>query len=146
PTFGFKMLTRGFRNGSLGLILWFVMFLLHLTIFGIFRLWAGIRQEISFSRTLKRLLDFVSLTLLSMYYIGSLYYVPGFTNRMNLAPVASTIIQLENLRFIMKAHSFVRSNVTKVLAFKPNANETLNLPKFSHILYFSFAPTFLYQD
>ncbi|GJQ87545.1 hypothetical protein Trydic_g4817 [Trypoxylus dichotomus] len=146
PTFGFKMLTMGFRNSQLGIILWIVMFLLHLTVFEIFRLWARIRQELSFTGSIKRSWDLMMFTLLSMYYIGSLYYVPVSTIRMKLAPLASIAIQLENLRLVMKAHSFVRNNLAKVIAYKLDTNQILDLPKFSHILYFSFAPTFLYQD
>lgn len=46
----------------------------------------------------------------------------------------------------MKGHSFIRYNVPKVIASDSDPNKSVELPKPSHILYFSFAPTLLYKD
>ncbi|XP_044733733.1 sterol O-acyltransferase 1-like [Chrysoperla carnea] len=55
----------------------------------------------------------------------------------------------EQIRFMMKCHAFVRSNISSVL----NYNDMLKLqsgthilPKFSKYLFFLFAPTLVYQE
>ena len=46
----------------------------------------------------------------------------------------------------MKAHSFVRENVTKVLVQCRSGSNTVSCPNFSQYLYFLFAPTLIYCD
>uniref|UniRef100_A0AAV2KZL7 Sterol O-acyltransferase 1 n=1 Tax=Knipowitschia caucasica TaxID=637954 RepID=A0AAV2KZL7_KNICA len=57
------------------------------------------------------------------------------------------IIILEQIRLIMKVHSFVRENVPKVLAWTKDKGRPNNqVPQVSHYLYFLFAPTLIYRD
>ncbi|KAK9746953.1 MBOAT, membrane-bound O-acyltransferase family [Popillia japonica] len=146
PAFGLKMFFRGFENIHVSLILWIFMFISHIMVFVIFNLWARARREVSFIESIKRPWDLIALSLLIMYYMGCFYYVPIFSQHLRLAPIISTIIQLENLRLVMKGHSFIRYNVPKVIASDSDPNKSVELPKPSHILYFSFAPTLLYKD
>lgn len=50
-----------------------------------------------FSESIKRPWDLIALSLLIMYYMGCFYYVPIFSQHLRLAPIISTIIQLENV-------------------------------------------------
>lgn len=49
------------------------------------------------------------------------------------------------VRFLMKSHAFIRSNVPNILKHKQHSDERLDLPTLEHYLYFSFAPTLLYR-
>ncbi|GAB1860880.1 Sterol O-acyltransferase 2 [Camponotus japonicus] len=47
----------------------------------------------------------------------------------------------------MKNHAFVRSVTSRFLSYKPhNDVSPPNVPRFSHYLYFLFAPTIIYRD
>ncbi|XP_023559373.1 sterol O-acyltransferase 1 [Octodon degus] len=50
------------------------------------------------------------------------------------------------IRLIMKAHSFVRENVPRVLSAAKEKSSTVPIPTVSQYLYFLFAPTLIYRD
>ncbi|XP_012501981.1 PREDICTED: sterol O-acyltransferase 1 [Propithecus coquereli] len=51
-----------------------------------------------------------------------------------------------NIRLIMKAHSFVRENVPRVLNSAKEKSSTVPVPTVNQYLYFLFAPTLIYRD
>ncbi|MBN3321176.1 SOAT1 acyltransferase, partial [Atractosteus spatula] len=50
------------------------------------------------------------------------------------------------VRLIMKAHSFIRENVPRVLSSTREKNNSMSTPQVSQYLYFLFAPTLIYRD
>ncbi|XP_044533025.1 sterol O-acyltransferase 1 [Gracilinanus agilis] len=73
---------------------------------------------------------------------GPTYAVLAYT----LPPASRFIVILEQVRFIMKAHSFIRENVPRVLAAAKEKSRTVPVPQVSKYLYFLFAPTLIYRD
>ncbi|NXX54709.1 SOAT1 acyltransferase, partial [Scopus umbretta] len=56
------------------------------------------------------------------------------------------IISVLQVRLVMKAHSFVRENVPRVLSSVKDKSSTVPIPRISQYLYFLFAPTLIYRD
>ncbi|MEE6495778.1 hypothetical protein FKM82_002146 [Ascaphus truei] len=50
------------------------------------------------------------------------------------------------VRLMMKAHSFVRENVPRVLSFTKEKSSVVPVPQVTQYLYFLFAPTLIYRD
>ncbi|NXX67901.1 SOAT1 acyltransferase, partial [Spizella passerina] len=50
------------------------------------------------------------------------------------------------VRLVMKAHSFIRENVPRVLSSVKDKSGTVHIPRISQYLYFLFAPTLIYRD
>ncbi|NWX64806.1 SOAT1 acyltransferase, partial [Promerops cafer] len=50
------------------------------------------------------------------------------------------------VRLVMKAHSFIRENVPRVLSSVKDKSGTVPIPRISQYLYFLFAPTLIYRD
>ncbi|KAJ8945792.1 hypothetical protein NQ318_003058 [Aromia moschata] len=86
-----------------------------------------------------------ALSLLS-YYILCFRIASLIVTTFQLPIASASIVLLEQVRFLMKIHAFVRSNVRKVLDYKPHSDQPLNLPDFSKFFYFIFAPTLIYRD
>uniref|UniRef100_A0A8C5PCA6 Sterol O-acyltransferase 2 n=1 Tax=Leptobrachium leishanense TaxID=445787 RepID=A0A8C5PCA6_9ANUR len=60
-----------------------------------------------------------------------------------LPPASSFIVTLEQVRLLMKSHSFLRETVESVVQKKRNPEQ---LPKLSSYLYFLFCPCLIYRD
>ncbi|NWH49479.1 SOAT1 acyltransferase, partial [Fregata magnificens] len=56
------------------------------------------------------------------------------------------ILLVLQVRLVMKAHSFVRENVPRVLSSVKDKSSTVPIPRISQYLYFLFAPTLIYRD
>ncbi|OXB53311.1 hypothetical protein ASZ78_014788, partial [Callipepla squamata] len=63
-----------------------------------------------------------------------------------LPPASRFIVILEQVRLVMKAHSFVRENVPRVLSSVKEKSGSVPVPQISRYLYFLFAPTLIYRD
>ncbi|XP_010214264.1 PREDICTED: LOW QUALITY PROTEIN: sterol O-acyltransferase 1 [Tinamus guttatus] len=63
-----------------------------------------------------------------------------------LPPASRFIVILEQVRLVMKAHSFVRENVPKVLSSVKEKAGPVPIPRITQYLYFLFAPTLIYRD
>uniref|UniRef100_A0A803XV19 O-acyltransferase n=1 Tax=Meleagris gallopavo TaxID=9103 RepID=A0A803XV19_MELGA len=63
-----------------------------------------------------------------------------------LPPASRFIVILEQVRLVMKAHSFVRENVPRVLSSVKDKSSSVPIPRISQYLYFLFAPTLIYRD
>ncbi|KAK4880569.1 hypothetical protein RN001_008715 [Aquatica leii] len=92
-----------------------------------------------------RVWNFFSVLCLLLYYSALLYVSTTSIIRFQFGIACSFASTMEVTRLLMKVHSFVRSNVPKVLRHKPNKDKQL-YPKFYNYLYFLFAPTAIYQD
>uniref|UniRef100_G3PA71 O-acyltransferase n=1 Tax=Gasterosteus aculeatus aculeatus TaxID=481459 RepID=G3PA71_GASAC len=75
-------------------------------------------------------------------------FLPTYVVVTNSLPPASCfIIILEQVRLMMKAHSFVRENVPRVLTWaEEKTNPRPEFPQVSQYIYFLFAPTLIYRD
>ncbi|NWU99718.1 SOAT1 acyltransferase, partial [Upupa epops] len=73
---------------------------------------------------------------------GPTYVAISYT----LPPASRFIVILEQVRLVMKAHSFIRENVPKVLSSVKDKSSTVPIPRISQYLYFLFAPTLIYRD
>lgn len=123
---------------------WFTMFLCTLIVpYFLFQRWAR-----GYHRTSHPLVySFIHCFLFVVFQIGvlglgPLYVVLAYT----LPPASRFIVILEQIRFIMKAHSFVRENVPRVLNSAEKKSSTVPVPTVNQYLYFLFAPTLIYRD
>ncbi|KAL1022443.1 hypothetical protein UPYG_G00027680 [Umbra pygmaea] len=141
----FDLLVYVFGQFPLVVITWICMFLSVLVVpYSLFHTWAAYYQDSSHS-TLHCLL----LGSLYLLYQGvCLGFLPTFVVVTNGFPPASCfIIILEQVRLMMKAHSFIRENVPKVLNLAKDKNSSSPVvPQLSNYIYFLFAPTLIYRD
>ncbi|CAF0945075.1 unnamed protein product [Rotaria sordida] len=97
-------------------------------------------------------LKFYDIIWLLIYvcYLTGLMVIPSWQIiKYQLPIVSSAIILAEQLRQLMKIHSFVRENVGKILQQSNKSIDQKLSFEFSHFnqyLYFLFAPTLLYRD
>uniref|UniRef100_A0A8C2VWN1 Sterol O-acyltransferase 1 n=1 Tax=Chinchilla lanigera TaxID=34839 RepID=A0A8C2VWN1_CHILA len=84
----------------------------------------------------------LSTLVLGILGVGPTYVVLAYA----LPPASRLIIILEQIRMIMKAHSFVRENVPRVLNAAKEKSSTVPVPTVNQYLYFLFAPTLIYRD
>ncbi|KAG5895953.1 hypothetical protein JTB14_027954 [Gonioctena quinquepunctata] len=84
------------------------------------------------------------LILLSFYvlFFSLTYHIIAV---LEMGPVMNLIITVESMRFLLKIHAFVRSNVPKVIEGKSH-DKIIGIPDFSKFLYFLYAPTLIYRD
>nr|XP_046156765.1 sterol O-acyltransferase 1 isoform X1 [Oncorhynchus gorbuscha] len=144
----FDLLVYVFGQFPLVVITWICMFLSVLVVpYSLFHTWASHYHE-SHHGTLWSLL----LGALFLLYQGlGLGFLPTFVVVKNSFPPASCfIIILEQVRLMMKAHSYIRENVPKVLALEKDKSSSSPvsplIPQLSHYIYFLFAPTLIYRD
>ncbi|XP_059923811.1 sterol O-acyltransferase 1 isoform X2 [Gadus macrocephalus] len=83
-----------------------------------------------------------------LYQAVGLGFLPTYVAVSNsLPPASSFIVILEQVRLMMKTHSFVRENVPRVLSAAKKKNDSVPLrPHINQYLYFLFAPTLIYRD
>ncbi|KYO24289.1 sterol O-acyltransferase 1 [Alligator mississippiensis] len=74
--------------------------------------------------------------------IGPVYVAVAYA----LPPASGFIVMLEQVRLIMKGHSFIRENVPRVLSSVKEKSSTVPVPRITQYLYFLFAPTLIYRD
>ncbi|XP_019357353.1 PREDICTED: sterol O-acyltransferase 1 isoform X1 [Gavialis gangeticus] len=74
--------------------------------------------------------------------IGPVYVAVAYA----LPPASGFIVMLEQVRLIMKGHSFIRENVPRVLSSAKEKSSTVPVPRITQYLYFLFAPTLIYRD
>ncbi|KAF2905173.1 hypothetical protein ILUMI_01000 [Ignelater luminosus] len=146
-SFGFNLIHKGFVNFHLLIILWLGMFLSHLPVYLGFKCWATIRIKLAPPQSsILNLWDRLCLGLFILYYPGFLYCFTFAATHYGQQIAASMGLLLEMIRMLMKSHAFVRSNAPRVLKYKPHSDKELPYPNFNKFLYFSFAPTLVYQD
>ncbi|XP_024135115.1 sterol O-acyltransferase 1 isoform X1 [Oryzias melastigma] len=142
----FDLLVYAFGQFPLVVCTWICMFLSVLLVpYTLFHLWSQ-SQAGSFGRP--RLFSALLGSAFVLYQAVGLGLLPAYVVVTNSLPPASCfIIIIEQVRLMMKAYSFVRENVPKVLSW---ANDKTSpgpvIPQVSQYLYFLFAPTLIYRD
>eukprot|EP00048_Salpingoeca_helianthica_P022771 m.20276 g.20276 ORF g.20276 m.20276 type:complete len:565 (-) comp7784_c0_seq1:74-1768(-) len=136
----FELMTWAFGQVGTTSTIWCLMFLQTLAIYPLFRAWTFNRLGSSY---------FYSFLYL-LYQVILLVWPPLLVLHYHLPPASGLIVGCEQLRLIMKSHSFVRENtplVTRLLKLRDcTAADLQNIGlDFSHYIYFLFAPTLLYR-
>ncbi|KAG7487799.1 hypothetical protein MATL_G00027320 [Megalops atlanticus] len=140
----FDLLVYAFGQLPLVVSTWLCMFLSALVVpYGLFHMWAS-QYHTSRHRVLRSLL---AGSLFLLYQGLGLGFLPTYVVLQNgLPPASRFIVILEQVRLMMKAHSFVRENVPRVLVSAQDKNSPLVIPQVTQYLYFLFAPTLIYRD
>ncbi|XP_060088485.1 sterol O-acyltransferase 1 [Heteronotia binoei] len=111
--------------------------------YGLFCQWAKGHHSSS-NKTVRSL--FFAMLFALFQFVG-LGYVPTYIAlAYDLPPASRFIVILEQVRLMMKGHSFIRENMTQILSSSPQKTNDVQLPLFSRYLYFLFAPTLIYRD
>nr|XP_057929129.1 sterol O-acyltransferase 1 [Doryrhamphus excisus] len=142
----FDLLVYAFGQFPLVVCTWICMFLSVLVVpYTLFHLWM---QSQAGSSSHHRQYSFVFGSMFLLYQALALGFLPTYVAVVNSLPPASCfIIILEQVRLMMKAHSYIRENVPKVLAWaKDKTGPGPVVPQVSQYLYFLFAPTLIYRD
>eukprot|EP00731_Ephydatia_muelleri_P008072 Em0004g410a len=154
PHVDFTLYVNGFGSGSKQLMaigMWFCLQTAVLLVYPAFMLWQKMRAV---SPTCA---DAFFAALFLLYQMAAHTAVVTFIVQLNLPPVPSLCLSIEQLRFTMKSYSFVRENAYKVLHPWNKDDSTGPAiwyagqmePKVGSIasyLYFLFVPTLLYRD
>ncbi|XP_051854820.1 sterol O-acyltransferase 1 isoform X1 [Antechinus flavipes] len=140
----FSLFTYAFGKFPVVICTWWIMFLSTLIIpYLLFEHWAK-----GYATSSRPILHSCFYGMLFMLFqivglgCGSTYIVLTYM----LPPASRFIVILEQVRFIMKAHSFIRENVPRVLDATKEKSRTIPIPQVNQYLYFLFAPTLIYRD
>ncbi|CAF0802010.1 unnamed protein product [Rotaria sp. Silwood1] len=178
--FRFDVILWNFSNLSACLRLWLCLFVsTTIILYCCFHFWAYKRLSfipiVSSSSSLEKtetlnkkttsLLIFDSIWFaLYCLYIGLFLFFPvHYILAENYPIVTRMIILIEQVRFLMKSHAFVRENAPRAILYgqiysqkdqtenKSNDQQTYSnphspCPEFSKYIYFIFAPTLIYRD
>ncbi|XP_053324689.1 sterol O-acyltransferase 1 [Spea bombifrons] len=139
----FDLLVYAFGKFPVVVCSWLCMFLSTLIVpYALFNTWArGYRA--SYHRSIRSLV-FGSLFMLFQMCLG---FGPAYiVVQYNLPPASRFIVILEQVRLIMKAHSFIRENVPRVFSFTKEKSSVVPVPQVTQYLYFLFIPTLIYRD
>ncbi|KAM4545580.1 sterol O-acyltransferase 1-like [Odontesthes bonariensis] len=142
----FDLLVYAFGQFPLVVCTWICMFLSALLVpYTLFSLWSQ-SQSGSYGHT--RLYSMLFGSVFLLYQGLGLGFLPTYVVVTNsLPPAFCLIIILEQVRLMMKAHSFVRENVPKVLTWaKEKTSSGPVVPQISQYIYFLFAPTLIYRE
>ncbi|XP_058246131.1 sterol O-acyltransferase 1 isoform X2 [Hemibagrus wyckioides] len=140
----FDLLVFAFGQFPLVVVSWLCMFGSALMVpFALLRWWAGVYSS-SHHRTFYTLL---AATLLLLYQSLGLGFLPTYiVLRNSLPPASCFILILEQVRLMMKVHSFIRENVLRFWSSGKGGSASVAKPHLSSYLYFLFAPTLIYRD
>ncbi|KAL0268377.1 UNVERIFIED_CONTAM: hypothetical protein PYX00_010345 [Menopon gallinae] len=147
-TVGFRMIYWSFKDLPLGLIIWLGMQLVTLLVYSCFATWGTMRAKL-FSSPFLRVWDWSFIILLITFVVFMLTIPTYVIIRMNFSVALSFSLLMEQVRFVMKTHSFVRTCAPRVLSWNKNnkgGNPNEAIPSFKKFAYFLFAPTLLYRD
>nr|XP_054103396.1 sterol O-acyltransferase 1 isoform X2 [Callithrix jacchus] len=140
----FSLLSYAFGKFPTVIWTWWIMFLSTFSVpYFLFQCWAT-----GYSRSSHPLIHSLFHGFLFMVFqIGVLGFGPTYVVlAYTLPPASRFIVIFEQIRFIMKAHSFVRENVPRVLNSAKEKSSIIPIPTVNQYLYFLFAPTLIYRD
>ncbi|XP_060738100.1 sterol O-acyltransferase 1 [Tachysurus vachellii] len=140
----FDLLVFAFGQFPLVVVSWLCMFLSALVVpFALLRWWAA-----SYSSSHHpNFYSLIAVTFLLLYQSLALGFLPTYIVLKNSLPPASCfILILEQVRLMMKVHSFVRENVSRLWSSGKGSSASVAEPHLSSYLYFLFAPTLIYRD
>ncbi|XP_031431372.1 sterol O-acyltransferase 1 isoform X1 [Clupea harengus] len=140
----FDLLVFAFGQLPLVVCTWLCMFVSVLVVpYSLFHLWASRYQTCSHPALWSGLLG----SGFMLYQGLGLGFLPtSVVLRNGLPPASRFIIIMEQVRLMMKVHSFIRENVPRVLSAPKDKTNSLVLPQLTQYLYFLFAPTLIYRD
>uniref|UniRef100_A0A3B3CIB7 Sterol O-acyltransferase 2 n=1 Tax=Oryzias melastigma TaxID=30732 RepID=A0A3B3CIB7_ORYME len=123
---------------------WAVMFLYTLSVpFYTLMFWGSLyhnsRSKLGLSLSTGLILVAVQTCILGVFPVYMVVY-------HQLPPASRFIVILEQIRFLMKAYSFIREVVPVILKSTPKKGETSRFPTFSSYLYFLFCPTLIFRE
>ncbi|XP_061833765.1 sterol O-acyltransferase 1 isoform X1 [Nerophis lumbriciformis] len=142
----FDLLVYAFGQFPLVVCTWICMFLSVLVVpYTLFHLWTHSQAS---SSSHHRLYSCAYGSMFLLYQALALGFLPTYMAVVNSLPPASCfIIIMEQVRLMMKAHSYIRENVPRVLTWtKDKTSSGPVVPQVSQYLYFLFAPTLIYSD
>ncbi|KAL6266953.1 hypothetical protein P5V15_000038 [Pogonomyrmex californicus] len=144
---GTNTLRKGFTKFPTCVYIWFFMQTATFSLYVFFNIWAYQRLNFMPKSFFRKIWDYGWLSTFILYQVLFIVLPVRAVINEELSVGSSVIILAEQLRMMMKTHAFVRSTASRFLSYKPH-NETPrpNGPKFSHYLYFLFAPTLVYRD
>uniref|UniRef100_A0A915JZG6 Uncharacterized protein n=1 Tax=Romanomermis culicivorax TaxID=13658 RepID=A0A915JZG6_ROMCU len=93
---------------------------LTLAFYPLFHYWAGRRNIVGFDTV-----DKILTIIYCLYVSGMLILPPIFVINNNLARASAFIVLCEQLRLLMKLHSFTRENARKICDFRQNIKSKL---------------------
>ncbi|XP_066247777.1 sterol O-acyltransferase 1 [Euwallacea similis] len=144
---GYKLITNGLGKIQWVVFIWLMLNACATTSYLLYRFWAYLRIHHIPPKGLKiQLWDAVWLIGLITYYIFQFQVVSITVAYLKLPIGSSAIVCLEQTRLLMKIHAFMRSNIGRVLRYKPHSDEQLVLPNLHQFCYFLMAPTLIYCD
>ncbi|XP_066468908.1 sterol O-acyltransferase 2-like [Tiliqua scincoides] len=139
----FNLFIFAFENLPRALFTWLCMFLYTLLVpYKFLQMWA------SALRTAKhpRLFTSTTAVVLLVCHAAVLGFYPVYTVAYyHLGPASRFIVILEQVRFLMKSHSFLRESVPPIL-YAMSKDGKVHPPEFSTYLYFLFCPTLIYRE
>ncbi|KAF7695566.1 sterol O-acyltransferase 1 [Silurus meridionalis] len=140
----FDLLVFAFGQFPLVVVSWLCMFVSALVVpFVLLRWWAVVYSS-SHHQTVYTL---IALMLLMLYQILGLGFLPTYiVLKNNLPPASCFILILEQVRLMMKVHSFIRENVPRLWSSGKEGSASVAVPQLNSYLYFLFAPTLIYRD
>lgn len=136
---GVRHVPAAFAKLNKVILIWITMFSIACSMHPILNFWAKTRSILgpknSWNRWIwNRLCGWSFFAFMIIFLV-----VTALVLDSKMGPISSVVVLLENVRFMMKMHAFVRSNVLKM----DDKNFKLS---FSNYLYFLFAPTLVYRD
>ncbi|XP_043941181.1 sterol O-acyltransferase 1 isoform X2 [Protopterus annectens] len=140
----FDLLVYTFGKFPIVLSTWLVMFFSTLVVpYMLLLQWAR-HHHTSKHRTLCTFVFGIAFLLFQVFILGCgpVYVVLHH----DLPPASRFIIIMEQVRLIMKAHSFVRENSSRVILASKESSVSPPVPQLSQYLYFLFVPTLVYRD
>lgn len=171
----FNVIRWNFSNLSACLRLWLLLFISTCTIvYYSFHFWA--HKRLSFIPTdtdnLQKkpkallLFDWLAFIAYCCYFALFFYFPVSYILHENYPIVTRIIILVEQVRFLMKTHAFVRENAPRAMLYGQIYSRQINAediptdtneqnmtsvphtpcPEFSKFLYFLFVPTLIYRD
>ncbi|XP_070566713.1 sterol O-acyltransferase 1-like isoform X3 [Ptychodera flava] len=118
----FETITWAFGKFPVVMWVWCLMLIsTMLLVFPFFTFWAQHRHFQS------RLPDAFWLLLYTAYQVAFIVLPVKALLMYELPPASTICVVTEQVRFIMKAHSFVRENIPRALSYKPHSDTDLNV-------------------
>nr|AEE61685.1 unknown [Dendroctonus ponderosae] len=143
---GFKVIKAGLGKFHWALAVWIALNIAAVLSYLCFNLWATIRSNFPPKAQNVQVWDSCWLLALLAYYVLQFRVISIVVPFLKLPIGSAAIICLEQTRFLMKIHAFVRGNAGKVLNYKPHSDQTLSLASLRDFMYFLYAPTLVYCD
>ncbi|CAM5134401.1 unnamed protein product [Eretmochelys imbricata] len=140
----FDLLVFAFGKFPVVISTWLCMFLSTFILpYGLFLQWAK-GHSCSSQRKIRSL--FFGMLFMLFQTIGLGLGPTYVAVSYSLPPASRFVVILEQVRLIMKAYSFIRENVPRVLSSAKEKSSTIPVPQVTQYLYFLFAPTLIYRD